>query len=177
MRSKVLCLEAALVDIKERYSDPTRLLNVRSSIISSLNETVQTMGQTLSDIMFESNIREHKLSESNGKLAKLIAALSISQSTNDMSKRCIERGDVLLIQHQNSIQELLVERQSRIQTIEQCNSLQFSESYMINSTSIQRNLQKQILLILQQFEQFKSAYEETFCEHAIWDRSYGIAWF
>ena len=138
---------------------------------------LQAMGQTLSGIMFESNIREHQLSESNGKIAKLLAALSISQSTNDMSKRCIERGDVLLKQHQNAIQKLLVERQSLIQTIEQYNSLQFSESYMLNYTSIQNNLQQQILLIQQQFEQFKSAYEKTFREHAIWERSYGILWF
>ena len=48
--------------------------------------------------MFESNIRENQLAKSNGQIAKLLAALSISQSSNDMSRRCIERGDVLLKQ-------------------------------------------------------------------------------
>ena len=75
---EIICLEAALVNIKARYSDSTRLLEVCSSTISRLKESVQTMGQKLSGVMLEWYIREYQLAESNAMIAKLLTALPIS---------------------------------------------------------------------------------------------------
>ena len=129
---KVQWLNVAIADVKDRYSVCENTLKDRDSTIKSLRSTRKGMKQQFNDIIMESNRREYLLSESQNKINELQSSLAFSQTQHVVVTNCIARGDHLIAIHQNTIHELLTEREWLLHTVTSQNCTQYKETQQLN---------------------------------------------
>ena len=132
LKRKIRWLEVAIANVKQKFSNSEIQIVARDNNIHTLrqqnyqlimgnnscNNTIKILREQFSEIITEANSRDHLLSKTFVQIEKLQMVLSISQNNCEIFKHCVERGDVLLSQHESVIHQLLVDRHTLIQTIQ-----------------------------------------------------------